>query len=120
MTDRQALLHGLSVGDIFHAGRPDGASFICLVFSVTDTTIGARRITTQHYLEFDWVTGIGADEGRIPVIDSVKPLPAEFHQAMLELDRRYGSGQDFERLKLTEIEQRALLYAADHYPANRI
>jgi hypothetical protein len=122
MTDRQSLLHGLAVSDIFHAETPNGASYICLVLSVSGTTIGARRITTQDYLEFDRRTGFGVDgEERTPcVIDSVEPLPAEFHQAMLDLDRRYGSGEDLERLKLTEIEKRALSYSNHHYPANRI
>ena len=57
MPDRKPLLAKLDVGDIFHAEYPNGAKCICLVLSVNDATIDARRVTSQENLEFDRQTG---------------------------------------------------------------
>jgi hypothetical protein len=56
--DRSAALMVLVEGSIFHATTPNGASCICLVTSVANGQIGARRITTQKQLAFNRTTGI--------------------------------------------------------------
>ena len=58
MTDRETALRSLAMGDIFHGRSPNGASLVCLITSVNDSTIYARRITTQDDLKFDRRTGI--------------------------------------------------------------
>jgi len=81
MTDRSTCLSNLSVGDIFHAEYPNGAKCICLVLSVNDSFIHAKRVTSQENLKVDRRSGIESDIGEKPlaVINSVAPLPAEFH-----------------------------------------
>jgi hypothetical protein len=123
MFDRKTLLAKLDIGDIFHAESPGGASLICLVLSVDQTTIKARRVTTQENLEFDRRTGVTvADNEGVPcVIDSVAPLPAKIHDVFLELDRKYQKyrpDRDPERFKLTDAEKKALLFVGPHYASN--
>lgn len=127
MLDRKSLLAKLDVGDIFHAEYPNGAKCICLVLSVHDAAIQARRITSQESLDFDRGTGIenGGDKP-LAVINSVAPLPTEIHNVFLALDRKYGAvhGQDeiFEKnpayFKLTDAEKKALLFVDAHYTSN--
>lgn len=127
--DLATLLAKLNIGDIFHAQAQNGASLICLVLSVDKRTIQARRVTTQENLEFDRRTGIkvGDDRESPCVIDSVAPLPAEIHNVFLELDKKYGvlmamdekqRFEDLERLKLTDVEKKALLFVDPHYSSN--
>ena len=122
MADRGAALNDLTVGDVFHAESPNGASLICLVMAVTKTTIQARTVTTQTHLEFDRQTGIAewGDE-RVPcVVDSVAPLPVDIHNVMLGIDRKFRLEQDSERLKLNDAEKRALIFVESHYSSNRV
>jgi hypothetical protein len=123
MFDRRTLLAKLDIGDIFHAESPSGASLICLVLSVDQTTIRARRVTTQENLEFDRRTGVTiSDDEEVPcVIDSVASLPAEIHNVFLELDQKYQKyrpDRDPERFKLTDAEKKALLFVGTHYASN--
>jgi len=128
MLDRKALIGELDIGDIFHAEYPNGAKCICLVLSVNDATIQARRVTSQESLEFDRQTGIEKANGEEPlaVINSVAPLPAEIHNVFLELDRKYAAvhGRDdiFERnpeyFKLTDAEKKAFRFIDKHYASN--
>lgn len=129
MIDRKTGLSNLSVGDIFHAEYPNGASCICLVLSVDKTTIYARRVTTQQSLVFDRQTGIedvAADQPQA-VIDSVAPLPPEMHNTFLEMNKKYETlmamdetsrFEDLERHKLSESEKQALSFVYTHYPSN--
>jgi hypothetical protein len=128
MVNRQTALRSLAVGDIFHGRSPSGASLVCLVTSVTESTIRARRITTQDDLEFDRQTGIELGEvtGRI---DCVARFPRDIHDVFLELDRKYqgfremdrnGIEPDPEQLKLTAPEKRALLFIDEHVSSNPI
>ena len=93
MADRQTALTQLTIGDIFLAEHPSGASLICLVTSITPTIIRARRVTTQDDVEFDRITGMerlaGGASGRVR-IDSIAPLPTEIREVILGLDRKYG------------------------------
>jgi hypothetical protein len=117
MGDHTAAFDTLSVGDIFHAAAPNGASLICLVTELTASRIRARTITTQITLEFDRHTGIakwGADNTPC-TIDSTAPLPAETRDVFIKLDQRYRSTDNLEDLKLLEAEKRALVFAGSHY-----
>jgi hypothetical protein len=126
MADQKTALMSLRVGDIFHAESPNGASLICLVLSVTETDIEARRVTTQDHLTFDRQTGIKKSEKRTALcaIDSIAPLPEEIHKIMLFIDHKFRPGQglttdaDFERLKLSNAEKKALNFVTSYYPSN--
>jgi hypothetical protein len=118
MADRKMLLAKLDVGDIFHAEAPNGASLICLVVSVSETTLQARRITSQDDLEFNRETGL-TQHGS--VIDSVASLPAEIHNAFIDLDRKYQQfslEQEPEQFRLTEAEKKALRFVGPYYSSN--
>jgi hypothetical protein len=115
MTERETALRGLEVGDIFHARSPNGASMVCLVTSVTDATIFARRIHTQDDHQFDRQTGIelGGKSGRI---DGVAPLPPDIYHSLVAMDQKgqrlaamFGSGvePDPAEYKLTDADKKA-------------
>lgn len=129
MTDREAALKRIAVGDIFHASiYPDGGpSYICLALQVHEDRIFARRITIQSVHWFDRATGAEIDDARV-VIDSVAPLPDDIHGIMLALDRKYRENEyrwaedpDWEppeeSSRLTPDQRRAFLFIADFYPA---
>ena len=128
MSDCQAQLAELEVGDIFHAAYPNGASCICLIISVDETSLQTRRVTTQENIEFDRQTGIekAADGEPLAVIDSVAPLPDEFHTIFLALDQKYRAvhgrddvlEKDPEYFKLTEAEKKAFRFIDSHYASN--
>ena len=115
--DRNIALMALVEGSIFHATTPNGASCICLVNSITDNEIGTTRITTQEKFVFDRATGTAevGDDLAVCTIDSLAPLPAEIHEVLLQLDRRYGNG-DNPALRREEID--ALLFVDGFYPAH--
>lgn len=122
MEDRKAALVNLAIGDIFHAESPNGASLICLVTSLTDTSIRARTVTTQLCLQFDRRTGIAewGDQSVPCTIDSVAPLPADIHDIILGIDVKFRSEHETEQLKLNDAEKRALLYVDSHYSSNQL
>jgi fatty-acyl-CoA synthase len=129
MTDRDAALRTISVGDIFHAGvGRSGASYPCLVLRIRENAIFARRITTQSVHWFDRTTGVEIDEDAV-VIDSIAPLPDDIREIMLGLDRKYREDEvrraenpDWEmpeeEVKLTKAQIRGLLFIAHFYPAH--
>jgi hypothetical protein len=132
MTDREAALQKITVGDIFHASlRPDsGPSYICLTLQVHDDRIFARRTTIQSVHWFDRETGVEIGDDRV-VIDSVEPLPEDIRKIILGLDQKYREDEyrwaedpDWEppegSSRLTLDERRALLFIADFYPAHRL
>jgi hypothetical protein len=130
---RRALLRNLVVGDIFHASAPNGASLICLVTIVTDTTIRARTVTHQMHFEFDRETGIAewsaakqwpgkegiSDEPVKCVIDSVAPLPIDVHEGMLFVDRKerlvHRSGDG-----LSDFEKECFIFMYSYYSENSL
>src|SRR5258708_3197311 len=120
--DRKDQLARLVVGDIFHAhpSSPEGASLICLVVSVTESTIHARTVTTQMQTEFDRQTGEGVwGDDRVPcTIDSTAPVPVEVHNVMLGLDRKNRLERIPERFKLNDVEIKALLFLDAHYSSD--
>ena len=120
--DRKDQLARLVVGDIFHAhpSSPEGASLICLVVSVTETTNRATTVTTQMQTEFDRQTGEGVwGDDRVPcTIDSTAPLPVEVHNVMLGLDRKNRLERLPERVKPNDAEIQALLFLDAHYASD--
>ena len=130
MLDRKTLIGDLNVGDIFHAEYPNGASCICLVLSVNDTSIRARRVTTQENLEFDRQTGIERDDSAqsLAVMNSVAPLPAEIHDIFLAMDRKFRARMAMdeksrfelspEDRKLTDAERKAFRFVDTYYSSN--
>jgi len=130
MTEREAALKRIAVGDIFHASiHPySGPSYICLALQVHEDRIFARRMTIQSVHWFDRATGAEIDDDRV-VIDSVAPLPDDIHEIMLALDQKYRENEyrwaedpDWEPAegssRLTPDERRAILFIADFYPAH--
>lgn len=130
MTDREAALNGIAVGDIFHAGvhPTSGPSYICLALQIREDRIFARRMTTQSVHWFDRATGIEIDDPEV-VIDSVAPLPDDIREIMLGLDLKYreieyrrAADPDWEppegSSRLTQEQIRALKFIADFYLAH--
>jgi hypothetical protein len=107
--DRSTALMSLVEGSIIHATTPNGASYICLVTLIANGQIWARRVTTQEQLGFDRATGIAevGDDSVMCTIDSTAPLPTDIHEVLLQLDRRYGAGDD---PRLRREEMNALLF----------
>jgi hypothetical protein len=129
MADRGVLIGSLSSGDIFHARAPNGASMICLVLSVAGNVIRARCVTTQEEIEFDRQIGKAfvGERGVVCVIDSIARLPPEIHDVFLKMDKKNkelmamdeeSRFADLERLKLSESEQKALIFIHSHYQSN--
>jgi hypothetical protein len=126
------IVTNLAVGDIFHADCPNGAHLICLATSVTETTIHARSITNDQYMEFDRTTGTGIvtwrDRKTPCAIYSTSPLPEDVHNIILEMDRKTRfaedpinrSVQDESQPWLNDDERRALRYVATHCSPKRV
>lgn len=127
MTEREAALNRIAVGNIFHAGIQlgEGPSYVCLTLQVRESKIFARRMTTQSVHWFDRASGVEIDDERV-VVNSVATLPEDIHQIMLGLDRkyredelRYAEDPDWvmpdEETKLTAEQKRALLFIGKFY-----
>ncbi|MBS0521645.1 MAG: hypothetical protein JSR90_23320 [Proteobacteria bacterium] len=127
MTDRTTALARVAVGDILYAEDEAGPTRICLTIDVTPEKLTARSVTTQHVYEFDRRTGVALHRlhgiDYTFVIKSVAPLPADIHEIMLGLDRRYGGRPEkgdepaSGDTGLTEEQKRGLLYVSSYYPA---
>jgi hypothetical protein len=120
--DRKTLLGRLAVGDVFHAESSKAPSLICLVITVTETTIQARTVTSGECFEFDRRTGVAqwVDEAVSCTIDSVAPLPVDIYNVILGLDRKFRLEQDPRRARLNDAEREALIYVDTHYSSNRL
>jgi hypothetical protein len=114
--DRRTALMALVEGSVFHATTSNGASCICLVTLIANGQISARRITPQEQLVFDRESGLAeiGDDSVVCTIDSIAPLPTDIHEVLLQLDRRYGVGDDL-RLRREEID--ALLFVDPFWTA---
>ena len=128
MTDRESALRKLAAGDIFHARSSNGASLVCLVTALDDSTIYARRIRTQDDVHFDRTTGLRMPSARTR-IDCVTPFPPDIHNIFLEVDRKRrehtelfhkGIEPDPEQRKMTADEMRANLSINAHVAANPV
>ena len=113
---RQELLGALEIGDIF------AADHLCLVVSIENDTIHARRLIVSQSRSFNRATGEETTEGRIgrSEVSSVEPLPADIHDMILWLDRKNRLLTDMSKAKLTDAEKHALLFVSDHHAANPI
>ena len=132
MTEREAALRRIAVGDIFHASlRPDGGpSYICLTLQVHEDRIFARRTTIQSVHWFDRKTGAEIDDDTV-AINSVEPLPEDIREIVLGLDQKYRE-DEYRRAedpnwappegssRLTPDQRRAILFIADFYPTHRL
>ena len=107
-------LHELRVGDFLHAAFSGGGTVVALTLDVTATTIRVRDICRQEEMEFDRDTGEARRAGlAIPCrVYSTEQMPAEHHEALLGLDRKYRLGRALteEESKLTPAEKKALLF----------
>lgn len=128
MNDREAALRSLSVGDIFHARSPSGASLVCLVTGVDEYNIRARRIHSQDDLQFDRRTGVKS-AGAFSRIDCVAAFPPDIYSIFIAMDRKYrecaalldqGIEPELERRRLTPEESRANRFVDEHVAANPI
>jgi hypothetical protein len=89
---------------------------------VTNEEIHTRAVTTQYIFKFDRRSGVEIkSDGSIECrLDSVASLPPDIHAAMLDIDRKYRLLDAPEGGRLLPHEQKAILFAAKHYPANPI
>jgi hypothetical protein len=122
MTKREAAVRSIAVGDLFHATSPNGASLICLALEITDTAIASQSVTSVYDLNFDRRTGtVERDfhgENVICAIDSVAPLPDDFKKTLIAVHRAYSKEDEDNDLKLGDPEHRALVFAAQYFPAH--
>jgi hypothetical protein len=115
MPEKRIDLQKLRPGDLFHAEYPGGATVIGITLEVTATRIRGRDITRQEVLEIDRATGVSITADGDPcTIYSTEPLPPDLHEAILGLDRKYGSGRTptDEESKLTLAERKALIFVS--------
>jgi hypothetical protein len=128
MTARENALGKLDDGDLFDAEDAAGPTRICMVMSITKTTIVARSITVQETIEFDRLTGAAKPPFDF-VITSVAALPRDIHDIFLGLDRKYREARanvakdpnwvpPTGHFALTEDQKRAFLLSHDFYKQN--
>lgn len=113
MTNDRVALDKLRVGDLFHARYPKGPTVIALVLEAAPTRIKGRDITRQEILVIDRKTGVSIPADGDPcTVYSTEQLPPDLHEAILGLDRKYGSGRELtdEECKLTMVERKALIF----------
>ena len=121
MPDRETLIRNITIGDIFRAQSPNGASLICRARKVTKAAIDAQRLFMRgETFLFDRITGMANSDGVPCRIDSVAPLPEDIRQVLLALDHRHRTSNNLDDAKLSEAEKHALLFIYDHYRENLI
>jgi hypothetical protein len=122
MTTREAAIRSIAVGDIFHAASPNGASLICVALEVTEAVIVSQTVTSVYDLNFDRGTGMAErdfhGESVVCTIDSVAPLPDDFRKTLIALHRTYLRKDESDEPKLKDPEHRALVFAAQYFPAH--
>ncbi len=119
MTPREQALRRIRDGDLFNVDGDHGHPITCLATLITETTIFARSITHQVNFEFSRETGIGKGEKYVlgGTIQSVAQLPADIHDTLIGLDRRYRSPDPG---PLSKAEKVALSFIDDFYDAHPI
>ena len=128
MAAREDALRKLGDGDLFDAEDEAGPTRICIVTSVTKTTIVARSITVQEIIEFDRLTGVARSPFDF-VITSVAVLPQDIHDIFLGLEQKYREARSRRardpnwvpptgHFALTEDQKRAFLFSHDLYKQN--
>ena len=115
-------LAGLRSGDLIHGTTDQAHSLILLVLFLTSDVIVCRQITSGHVLRFSQTTG--REIGRLDTwIDSIYPLPREFHDAFIDMDRTfrcvdidvYPTGYH-----MTAVQKRAILFIDAFYRTHPI
>lgn len=128
MLTRARAIRQLGEGDLFNAEDDEGPTRICLVTSVTETTIVTRSVTVQEIIEFDRESGVATPPFNF-VITSVAELPRDIHDVFLGLDQKYREGKirrakdpTWKRpsgdLALTDDQSRAFEFSYYFYKAN--
>ena len=114
-------------GDVIHGTSHKGASLILLVMAMTPDTVDCRHITSGYSMRFDRLTGKLLPK-QLPDqpeiwIDSIYPLPREFHDAFIDMDRTYRC-VDVDvyptGYHLTDIQKQALLFIGEFYRTHPI
>lgn len=121
---RREKLQALDHGDIVGAAFPGGNTLPFLITAADGNVLQARAVTSQFPLTFDRVTGEAQweDDGvnRVWRIGCMQPLPLEYHQLMLSLDRRMRLGSNGTTNPLDAGDKRVLLFLGEHWKANPI
>lgn len=116
---RSNKLLALDVGDIFGAGTATGSRMPFLATRADDLHIHARAMTSQFPVIFDRAKGEARSDlqGQIHHwrIVCMQPLPLEYHQLMLSLDRRMRLGSNGHTNPVDDGDKRALLYLDEHW-----
>ncbi len=124
MATRENDLRSIAAGDVFHATAPNGASLICLALEVTGVAIVSQILTSKYKLEFDRRTGIGErdfhGERVVCTIDSVAPFPDDFKETLIAMHRAHSNTKENEETGFKVSEHRALVFAAQYFPAHPI
>jgi hypothetical protein len=124
MISRADSLAKISTGDVFHATSPNGASLICLALDVADTAIISETVTSVYALEFDRKTGIAErdfhGETVTCTIDSVARVPEGIEKVLIDLHCACSQKDESDEPKLRDAEHRALIFAAQYFPAHPI
>jgi hypothetical protein len=121
MSDREALIKNVGVGDIFLGQSSTGASLLCQARAIGETTIDAQRLFMSDVtVEFDRTTGLADSDGVPCRIYSVAPLPPDIRQVLLALDHRHRTSTEPGRAKLSDAEKRALRFIYGFYRENPI
>jgi hypothetical protein len=110
-------LAALDVGDILGAGVAGGNILPFLVTRADNVSVAVRAMTSQFPLVFDRAEGNAIDTDRHLTwrVVSMQPLPLEYHNLMLSLDRRMRLGAKEQTNPLDEGDIRALLYLSEHW-----
>ncbi|MFC7053254.1 hypothetical protein ACFQI3_11190 [Hansschlegelia quercus] len=117
---REEMLTRLLAGDVVHASSPgSSANMTCIITSIDETAIHARRLIVPRDYIFDRRTGAEV-EGGDAVIDSIEPLPIDVYNQIMWLDRKSRLSWDLTKAKLSPADKNALLFLSDHYEKNQL
>ncbi|WFT79555.1 hypothetical protein QA634_30830 [Methylobacterium sp. CB376] len=120
MTNQQELLKMLVEGDIFHAKSYSGAKIMCLALNNDGIIIRARRICVPLIINFDCNTGVGkTDDDRCTyMIICISPLPADVHNEVLSIERKYRLETKQHKLALTKKELETIMFVSSFVEEN--
>ena len=86
--------------------------------------IVSQTVTSMYELKFDRKTGVAErdfhGEHVVCTIDSVAPLPDDFKETLIAMYRAYSRKDQDDDRGLKDPEHRALVFAAQYFPAHPI
>jgi hypothetical protein len=117
MTEQTDNIKSLAPGDVFHATTTKGVGIICLAIEVEEEIIYARRICVPSMIKFNRNNGYGEfiSEGIICNIDCTTPLPSDIYSIIINIEKKYRTETERERLIPTEEEKKAFVFVAEFY-----